>query len=606
MKKGVIVTIVLIAAAGGAFYAYSSGRLDRVLPEKYLPENILPEQILLKQQSSSGGLVSSDSSNAVYVSSVSSLAEIGTGDGIIQRYTGIVQPQQTRKITLDGTRSVKECYVEEGQEVKSGTKLFTYDNSDSENKLETAEIELERQKITIETSEKQLEELKKQYQKEQTTENELAVLEADNSLKQAKLELKSKQKEIDNLKKLIADADVYCDFEGIIQKINSSLGTAGSDSQNSMSYSSYSAFAGDSSDSDAYITILDLGTYRIQGSINEQNVNDIALEDRMIAYSRVDSSQHWVGTVSEIKGQDDSSNSDSSNMYNSSGSSGTSDMSFYVSLDNADGLMLGQHVYLEKDMGQLEQKQGIWLDSYYFGTEADGTVYVWLANDKNQLEKHPVTIGEKDEKLQKWQVSGGLLADDYIAMPDANLQEGLPVVYNSQETGVTEGYETEEDLEDVAVGGPIDDSMEIYNADTENMGGDAEYSMADNLDAGIDVYDEGAQSGSWDDSGNSDSGIATVNSGLSDDTIDLSSLAGKLGGNKSAAATVEGDEDMEVGVTGETAQLSDNSSSGTAPDADSDSADSKYMVVGEDGEVYYDADAAAADAAASAGSDADD
>ena len=31
---------------------------------------------------------------------------------------------------------------------------------------------------------------------------------------------------------------------------------------------------------------------------------------------------------------------------------------FYVELDSSDGLMLGQHVYIERDIGQDEQKDG--------------------------------------------------------------------------------------------------------------------------------------------------------------------------------------------------------------------------------------------------------
>ena len=35
---------------------------------------------------------------------------------------------------------------------------------------------------------------------------------------------------------------------------------------------------------------------------------------------------------------------------------------FYVNLDSSEGLMLGQHVYIEPDEGQDEKKSGIWLN----------------------------------------------------------------------------------------------------------------------------------------------------------------------------------------------------------------------------------------------------
>ena len=38
---------------------------------------------------------------------------------------------------------------------------------------------------------------------------------------------------------------------------------------------------------------------------------------------------------------------------------------FYVNLDSSEGLMLGQHVYIEPDEGQDEKKSGIWLNDYF-------------------------------------------------------------------------------------------------------------------------------------------------------------------------------------------------------------------------------------------------
>ena len=55
-----------------------------------------------------------------------------------------------------------------------------------------------------------------------------------------------------------------------------------------------------------------------------------------------------------------SSNSNSSNSYYFGGSSddttSSSTYPFYVTLDSSDGLMLGQHVYIEMDEGQEERR----------------------------------------------------------------------------------------------------------------------------------------------------------------------------------------------------------------------------------------------------------
>ena len=66
---------------------------------------------------------------------------------------------------------------------------------------------------------------------------------------------------------------------------------------------------------------------------------------------------------------------------------------FYVELDSSDGLMLGQHVYIERDIGQDEQKDGLWISDYYIVDADTNEPYVWAANDKKKLEKRYVTLG---------------------------------------------------------------------------------------------------------------------------------------------------------------------------------------------------------------------
>ena len=49
---------------------------------------------------------------------------------------------------------------------------------------------------------------------------------------------------------------------------------------------------------------------------------------------------------------------------------------FYVNLDSSDGLMLGQHVYIEPDEGQDEQKAGLWLSEVYIVDMLTQTVLI--------------------------------------------------------------------------------------------------------------------------------------------------------------------------------------------------------------------------------------
>ena len=98
MKKGIVVLLVLVlagGAGGGAYYYWTRSA----------------------QGAEGGDRVSSDSEDAVYVDSVSMLAGLGTGTGQIQRYSGVVEPQNTWEVRLENERTVKECKVKVGDEV---------------------------------------------------------------------------------------------------------------------------------------------------------------------------------------------------------------------------------------------------------------------------------------------------------------------------------------------------------------------------------------------------------------------------------------------------------------------------------------------------------
>ena len=97
---------------------------------------------------------------------------------------------------------------------------------------------------------------------------------------------------------------------------------------------------------------------------------------------------------------------------------------FYISLDSTDGLMLGQHVYVEADYGQGDVKEGLWLDEYYIMQEDDGA-YVWAENAKGYIEKRKIELGEYDENMMRYQILSGLTEDDYIAYPEDRVKEGM-------------------------------------------------------------------------------------------------------------------------------------------------------------------------------------
>ena len=183
-------------------------------------------------------------------------------------------------------------------------------------------------------------------------------------------------------------------------------------------------------------------------------------------------------------------------MYSGDNSSGSTDYPFYVELENSDDLMLGQHVYLEQDVGQENAKEGLWLDDYYIVTE-DGNTFVWAASDDNKVEKRTVKLGDADEELGQHQILSGLTVDDYICVPQENLEEGLPVAYNN-----ADGFEETESMyswEDAAADGEWFDETEDWFwdedetedwSDEDMFYSEGEVAMSSLYDADADDYED--------------------------------------------------------------------------------------------------------------------
>ena len=106
-----------------------------------------------------------------------------------------------------------------------------------------------------------------------------------------------------------------------------------------------------------------------------------------------------------------------------------------MDLDSSDGLLLGQHVYIEPDYGQDAQQDdsALKLPAYYIN-DADSSPWVWAQNDKGKLEKRSLTLGEYDADMDTYVVTDGLSAEDYIAFPDETLKAGMTCVTYDEST----------------------------------------------------------------------------------------------------------------------------------------------------------------------------
>ena len=459
-KKGIIILIAVLLVLAGA-----AGAIYYVLHSKKASNEEL-----------------------VYATKISDLN--GGYDLMESRYMGTVESQEVKGVNRDSDKKVKELYVKEEDEVKAGDVLFEYDTESMELQLRQLELELTSINNNIATLNQQIASL--------TTEKAAAgpdeqlsysaqIQNLQAQVNQANYDASAKQLEIDRQKLSMENTKVVAPMDGIIKTINENNSTSSSDDN-----SSYDNSNNNSSDStsNAYITIMAKGDYRIKATASELTVRSMSEGQSMIIRSRVDDST-WTGTVTKID-LEHPDNGNNNDYYMSSGTSATK-YPFYISLDSTDGLMLGQHVYVEADYGQGSVKEGLWLDEFYIMQE-DGGAYVWAENAKGYIEKRKVELGEYDENMMRYEILSGLTEDDYIAYPEERVKEGMKVTHN---------------YEDIV----IDDTADDGSYDDGSM--DDGFYDDGSMDDGF--YDDGSSDGSFSDdgSGNID---GTDDSGMIDGT----------------------------------------------------------------------------------------
>ena len=406
MKKRIIIVLGILIAAGGigsgVWYHFNGSG-----------------------QSGSGDTV-------VYVSKVSVIT--GAETAATNRFAGVVEPQETVNVKIESGRKVKEVQVKTGEEVKKGQLLFEYDLSSIEDDLKQAQLDLDRLKNEQISLTEQISTLEAETKKAKAEDQLSYTIEIETNkmnLKKNEYSQKSKQSEIDKLQSATQNTEVRSEIDGVIQKIDTSKMTSDDgDSVDDSSAMDSTSSSDSSSDSSAFITILSTGAYRVKGKVNEQNRDSIVPGEAVIIRSRVDSSKTWKGTMGSIDVNNGTSDDSSNDMYFGMSSTSSDDQTtstsypFYVELDSSENLMLGQHVYIERDIGQDDQKDGLWLSDYYILDTDTNEPYVWAANDKNRLEKRYVTLGKHDDDLGEYEIVDGLTKKDAIAFPTEALEEG--------------------------------------------------------------------------------------------------------------------------------------------------------------------------------------
>ena len=361
----------------------------------------------------------SGSGSAVYVQSVGSLSGMG-GIAPGDRFAGVVVAENVTEIFKDQDKAVHTLLVKEGQDVEAGQELFNYDTDQLQLDLDRKNLELDQLKATIENYKQQIIDLEAERNRSSDKlEYTIQIQSTQLDLKEAELNLAAKETEVAQAKALLENASVTAPVAGRIQSISEN----GTDNYGNPT---------------AYITIRQAGSFRVKGMIGELQRGGITEGSRVQILSRTEDSV-WSGTVALIDYENPSQGSQQDMYYGMATDEMTtaSKYPFYVELDSMDGLMLGQHVYIQPETA--EGSTGLSVSDAFIAYDDEGNPYVW-AESRGKLTKKTVALGEYDMMMGTVQILEGLTEDDYIAFPDPELcVEGAPTTRQIEDAVATEG-----------------------------------------------------------------------------------------------------------------------------------------------------------------------
>ena len=348
---------------------------------------------------------------AVYVQSVKELAGFG-GIAPGDRFAGIVVSENVAQIQKDTDKTVAELLVREGDDVKEGDVLFSYDMDELQLQLDKLKLEKEQLAASIENYKEQIKDLeaaRNRVAEANKLEYTVQIQSTQVDLKEAELNLKGKEAEIVRAEGILENVEVTAPVTGRIQSINE----GGTDNYGNPT---------------PYITIQQAGSFRVKGMLGELQRGGIMEGSRLKIVSRTDESKFWMGTVTLVDYENPSQGSQYDMYYGMAADEMTSASKypFYVELEDTDGLILGQHVYLEV-FAEEGDTAGISVSSAFICYDEDGSTYVWAENNRGKLEKRIVLLGEYNPMTDTMEILGGLTEEDFIAFPDPELcTEGAP------------------------------------------------------------------------------------------------------------------------------------------------------------------------------------
>ena len=421
------------------------------------------------------------STDKVYVQKVSSVNTVTSADLFSNSFAGVIVTQKSVDVKYDTTKTIDEILVKDGDKVKKGDKLLTYDVEAIQIEIDTANLEVERLEATIETNNnqiKQYEEEKKKASQDAAVTYTTEILELQSNNARNEYDIKAKKVEISKLETSMKNAYVVAPIDGTVKDLK----------EPTASNNDYYSSGSDSPD--VIMKLTAEGDMRVKGVFNEQNSASIVKDAPVILRSRVDDSS-CKGVITEIDTSPQKSESnDYYMMYGESDEQVTSSKyAFYVEPESLDQFKLGQHILIELDNGSDMEKTGIWLWADFILKDGDKS-YVWAKDkEKDKIEKRYIKTGEEDEGYGDVEILEGLSTDDMIAYPADYIKEGLETTTNRSDKDIPENDMGEGMMDDMGDMGGMevsdDGSYTMTDDDGNTIVGDENGTTITSPDGGV-------------------------------------------------------------------------------------------------------------------------
>ena len=361
----------------------------------------------------------------VYAQSVASLNGMAAA-AFADRFAGVAVSGKTAELRLDPALTLEDVKVEEGQTVKKGDVLFTYNNDSAALRVEEAKLEIESQKNKISALNSQIADLTRERAAAANADKlsytlEIQGLQAD--IRETEYNIAVKEKELQNLEKTAADTQVKSEIDGRVTSINRAGGT------------------NDDGSEKPFMTVVETGSLRVKGTINELNRGLLSEGQAVTLRARTDTARTWRGTVQTIDWENPAQGN-GNNYYSGSPDdemTSSSKYPFYVAVEDPAGLIIGQHVYIEPGEAETPAADGGLRLPEAFVSDADDAPWVWAVNGGGKLEKRKLAVSAYDEALGEYVIESGLTLDDYVAFPEEGLRAGQPAVKTDGFIGMDDG-----------------------------------------------------------------------------------------------------------------------------------------------------------------------